>query len=182
MKEPNPSTPTGARNLAIMQMIGMTGLSSSEIVSLEVSDIDKGSRTIKVRGDGDAKDREVPYYDALNRYLDDWERFRPKSASYFCTTMKGAGNPISSSFLRSMLIRYARRADIRDPGDLGKQVSPHVLRHTFAVFHYRQHRDLGELRKILGHSSSRTTEIYRRILPPDCEVMENVKAPPWAYI
>ena len=71
-----------------------------------------------------------------------WKRIKPKG-QYFFTTLKG--NKVGPRYIHLFVKRYANKAGI------DKNVSPHILRHTFATEFYRQTKDLETLRLILGH-------------------------------
>lgn len=170
MSIPNPRVPSGARNLAMMQIMYMAGLRAGEVVALRRSDIDKEHRVLHVREGKGAKERDVPYPAALDSHLEKWERIKPRSRTYFCTVQGAKGGRMSPDFLRQMFHRYAARAGIREPGDKKKKVSPHVLRHTFATELLRDGYDLETIKELLGHESIETTSTYLHVARPDLEM------------
>lgn len=152
--------PTGIRNRAILALAWRAGLRTSEILSLELKDIDLAGGRLTVRhGKGD-KTRVVGL-DAgtaalVNQWLDARQRLKiPRSAPLF-TTLRG--KRIDSSYLRHAIKRLGRRAGIE------KRVHMHGLRHAYAIALDREGASPTMIRDLLGHSSLSTTDRYLRRL------------------
>ena len=131
-----------------------TGLRVSEIVNLKLSDVNLDTNLIKIRHGKGNKDRTVPINtklkDILIEYLDD---IRPiVTTDNFFATQKTGG--ISSAYINRVLKTAA------SDGDIEKNVSAHILRHSFASYLLKQDVNLIEIQKLLGHNSLKTTAIY----------------------
>lgn len=144
----------------ILDLLPMTGLRISEICSLERDNIEMRHNgwDLVFRGKGDKK-RIVPLYDSARKSLETYlEVHRPQRWLF----TGYSGKPIGPHAIRM----YTRKMAARYP-DLG-QLTPHVLRHTFATMALRNGMDLVTLQAILGHKSIMTT---RRYLHPDREML-----------
>ena len=150
----------GARDRAMLELLYATGLRVSELVTLEVSQVDLESRVVLARGKGD-KERLVPVgapaADALRAWLsgprDQVLRLR-RSRDLFVTPR---GRRMTRQGFWKLLARYARAAGIARP------VSPHKLRHSFATHLLEGGADLRAVQSMLGHADVSTTEIYTHV-------------------
>jgi integrase/recombinase XerC len=146
------ATPQGSRDLAIVEVLYATGIRVSELVGLDVGDVDLARRTMRVLGKG-AKERVVPFgapaATALGAYLQDQR--------------KGA------LFLGARGGRLTTRAVYRVVADLlaslegSGPAGPHVLRHTAATHLLDGGADLRIVQELLGHASMGTTQIYTHV-------------------
>jgi site-specific recombinase XerD len=149
----------GVRNQAIIATAWRSGLRVSELLALEVSDLDiETGRLVVRRGKGGK--RRVAAVDALaTDFLSRWLRCRKHvgigSALLFSTL---TGTPIDASYLRRLLPRLARRAGI------SKRCYMHGLRHAFASELEAEGAPLSAIRDLLGHANLATTDIYLRRL------------------
>lgn len=143
------------RTRTIIYMLYATGLRSAELISLDDSMIDFCSSEIRVVGKRD-KQRIVPFGEELKKelmaYVKKREEQIPDRCEAFFVTNKGAR------------MSYAQvRKIVKDNLTLvttAKKRSPHVLRHTFATSMLNHEANLESIRKLLGHESLETTEIY----------------------
>lgn len=159
---PNKRYPTGLRNRAIIDLMLNTGLRVSEVVNLKPGDIkltDKPKVTVK-NGKG-AKDRIVTLRADIIDILKAWENIKPKGTKLYFTTLKGT--QLSREYIFMMIKRYSKKAGI------DKNIHPHTLRHTFATDYYRQTKDIENLKRILGHTDIKTTDIYITLSNIDVE-------------
>lgn len=154
------STPLEVRDRAMIELAYSCGLRSEEIVNLDTGAADFESESLRVTGKG-GKTRIVPIGEpaqrALQRYL---ERARPALVSG--PTEPGLflsirGRRLSPSDVRRRLDLWVRNAAVAG------QVSPHVLRHSFATHLLEGGADLRSIQELLGHASVSTTQIYTRI-------------------
>jgi integrase/recombinase XerC len=150
----------GLRDLAILELLYATGIRVGELASLDVDDIDRGRRVVRVLGKG-RKERSVPYglpaSDALELWL---ERGRPELAveiSGAAVFLGARGGRIDQRAVRRIV--HERLADIEGAPDLG----PHGLRHTAATHLLEGGADLRSVQEILGHASLGTTQIYTHV-------------------
>ncbi|MDD4899706.1 MAG: tyrosine recombinase XerC [Candidatus Omnitrophica bacterium] len=144
----------GLRNKAILETFYSTGMRISEVVGLNIEDIDFVSDTIKVLGKG-KKERLVPVGDhavkAIQAYL---EKRKKESRVLF---LNKSGSRITDRGVRGVLVKYLRAAGIKDG------VSPHTLRHSFATHLLNHGADLRSVQELLGHANLSTTQIYTHL-------------------
>ncbi len=150
--------PRGLRDRALLELLYSTGARISEVVGLDVDDIDAADRAVVLRGKG-GKQRMVPIgrpaLDALDGYL---VRGRPALA------VRGKGNP--ALFLNARGGRLSRQSawqvlqDAAERAGIGSAVSPHTLRHSFATHLLDGGADVRVVQELLGHASVTTTQIY----------------------
>ncbi|MFH1594536.1 MAG: site-specific tyrosine recombinase XerD [Candidatus Omnitrophota bacterium] len=150
----------GARDRAAMELIYATGMRVSEVVELtqESPNLDMGF--IRCVGKG-SKERIIPVgkaaRSALERYL---RRSRPKLCGRLQSKhlfLSRLGKKISRQSFWKMIKKYAKAAGIN------KQISPHVLRHSFATHLLEKGADLRSVQEMLGHADIATTQIYTHI-------------------
>ena len=157
---PDPESPQGIRDRAVLELLYATGARVSEIVQLDVDDVSHGA-VVRVRGKG-SKERIVPVgvfaREALDAYL---TRVRPDLARRGRATprlflgMRGAALSRQSVWL--IIQDAAARAD------LTAHVSPHTLRHSFATHLLQGGADVRVVQELLGHASVATTQIYTHV-------------------
>ena len=153
-------TAAGVRDRAMLELLYATGLRVSELVSLDVNQVDLESRVLLARGKG-GKERLVPVgavaARALRHYLGGARSTllgRRKSRDLFVTPR---GGRMSRQGFFKLLRRYARAAGIARP------ISPHKLRHSFATHLLEGGADLRAVQAMLGHADVTTTEIYTHV-------------------
>jgi tyrosine recombinase XerC len=159
----NPDTTTllGARDRAMLETLYSTGLRVSELVALNVADVDLASSVIRVRGKG-KKQRMIPLgpgaVQAILHFLD-LRRNDARSAAFDTEALfiNKHGQRLSTRSVRRKLDKYLLEAGL----DLS--VSPHTLRHSFATHMLRQGADLRSVQEMLGHQSLSTTQIYTHL-------------------
>ena len=127
------------------------GLRVSEVINLRPGNINITKGKLRVESGKGNKDRDLAIPEYLIDLLNNWRKKRPES-TYFFSTLKG--KKLSIKHLQQMVKRYAGKAGIN------KRISPHTLRHTYAIQYYKQTKDIETLRRILGHSDISTTTIY----------------------
>lgn len=157
LEAPDDSTPRGVRDRAILELLYGSGLRISELVGLDVDDVDLEEGAVRVLGKG-GRERSVPLgryaRDAVGSYL---TRGRPALAS---ASSRGAlilnhrGGRITRQSCARSLSGYARAAGIDRP------VSLHTLRHSFATHLLEGGADVRVVQELLGHASVATTQIY----------------------
>jgi integrase/recombinase XerC len=154
------TTAEGKRDLAFLELLYASGLRVSELVQLDLTQVDLASREVRVWGKG-AKERQVlmgrPAAQALEAYLSEG---RPellgnkKSKALFLSRY---GRRLTARRVQQLLDSYAARAGI------GKKVHPHMLRHTFATHLLDGGADLRVVQELLGHARLSSTEIYTHV-------------------
>ena len=152
-------TPRGLRNRAILDLMYSAGVRLSEIVALDVQQLDLSERTLIVRGKGN-KERMVligvPAEQALRRYL---SQGRPKLSTDGASALflNRDGNRLSGRSVQEIVRRHALRAG------LDERVHPHLLRHSFATHLLDGGAELRVVQELLGHASASTTQIYTHV-------------------
>ncbi len=147
------------RDYAILQLLLQTGLRVSELVNLELKDVDFGGKVLLVRGGKGNKDRTVPLetkgINAVNSYLANSEymdrRARTNDRHLF---LSRDGRGLTTRSIMKLVTKYARQAGIE------RQVSPHTLRHTFATHKASQGISVFVLQDWMGHEKITTTQVY----------------------
>ena len=141
-------------------MLYATGIRVSELVGLDIDDVDRGRRVVRVLGKG-AKERTVPYGLAAERALDAWlSRGRGElvGASSGAALLLGArGGRIDPRTVRTVV----HRAVAAMPG--APDIGPHGLRHSAATHLLDGGADLRMVQELLGHASLATTQLYTHI-------------------
>src|SRR5438477_5321829 len=151
----------GARDKAMLEVLYSSGIRVSELVELEISDLDLQEGILRVRGKG-RKDRLTPIgsqaIKALQRYFElrnaDNKTQAQNSLRVF---LNKHGEPLSTRSVRRKLDKYLVEAGL-DPG-----ISPHTLRHSFATHLLNNGADLRSVQELLGHQSLSTTQIYTHL-------------------
>jgi len=152
--------PVGVRDVAILELLYATGIRVGELCGLDVDDVDRSRRVVRVFGKG-RKERTVPYGvpadAALGRWLEGGRGplIAPGAGAALFVGARGAR--IDQRTVRSVVHR--RLADVPGAPDLG----PHGLRHTAATHLLEGGADLRAVQELLGHASLATTQIYTHV-------------------
>lgn len=153
-------TPLGIRNRLIIELLYATGLRVSELVSLELNDINFSSHEIRVIGKGN-KERIVFFGDYalkyLNMYLAKSRHILLNGKKEDILLLNKDGNPLTSRGIEVIIDKIVNEAALKH------NISPHVIRHTFATDMLNNGADLKSVQELLGHSSLSTTQIYTHI-------------------
>jgi integrase/recombinase XerD len=160
LKQPNLRKWMGIRDKAALELMYATGLRVSELVNLEVDNINFDIGFVRCIGKGN-KERIIPVgkqaQEALSRYI---EKVRPKllkgspAKGLFLSRL---GKKMSRQSFWKMIKRYANQAGIK------KEITPHTLRHSFATHLLERGADLRVVQEMLGHADISTTQIYTHI-------------------
>jgi tyrosine recombinase XerC len=160
LEAPNLKSSQGMRDRALLEVVYGTGLRVTEVIRMNLNDIDFDEGEIKVLGKG-SKERIVLFgshaRNALHKYI---KEGRPglisgkKAPSLFINRRGGRLTPRS---VERMIASYAKKAG------LNKKVTPHTLRHSFATHLLSGGADLRMVQELLGHVSLSTTQVYTHI-------------------
>ena len=144
----------------MVELLYASGIRVSELVGLDLDDVDASTRTLRVLGKGD-KERTVPYGVPAQRAVDTWlARGRPQlvtPASGPALLLGRRGGRVDPRQVREVVHRLL--AQVPDAPDLG----PHGLRHSAATHLLDGGADLRVVQELLGHSSLATTQIYTHV-------------------
>lgn len=149
------------RNKAMMEVMYASGLRVSELVSLDYNSIDLENSLIRVKGKG-KKERIVPIGDiavkALTVYMEEYRPFLVKKGRYDELFLNNHGKPISRQGFNFIL------ENIKEATGIEKDLTPHVLRHSFATHLLEGGADLRSIQEMLGHENISTTNVYTHIV------------------
>ncbi len=162
LQAPDPNHPIGLRDRAMLELLYASGLRVSELVGLKLFDLNLEVGFVRVKGKGD-KERLVPLgtfaQEMIKRYLKEARpRFlkrRPDEPQLF---LNRRGRPLSRQRFWQIIKAYALKAGL-DP----RQITPHVLRHSFATHLLERGADLRTVQLMLGHANLATTQIYTHV-------------------
>jgi integrase/recombinase XerC len=151
--------PAALRDRLVLELLYATGVRVSELCGLDVADVDRVRRVVRVLGKG-RKERVVPYGLPAERALAVWLRHgRPAlavPASGDALLLGARGGRLSPTTVRRLVSGYARAAGVPD-------TSPHGLRHSAATHLLEGGADLRSVQELLGHASLSSTQIYTHV-------------------
>jgi integrase/recombinase XerC len=159
---PPTETWLGARDRAILETLYSTGIRVSELVALNMDDVDFLGEVIHIRGKG-KKERIAPISSSALQAIQHYMEFRNKRAqsnTNFDTKVlfvNKHGQRLSTRSVRRKMDKYLRMAGL-DPN-----ISPHTLRHSFATHMLNNGADLRSVQELLGHQSLSTTQVYTHL-------------------
>ncbi len=160
LEAPDPSSPLGCRDKAILELMYASGLRISETAGLKTADLFLDEGFLRVRGKG-GKERVVPFNDTardcLRAYLDQGRPALAAGAAPAALFVNRDGGAISRQGLWKMITGYGGKVGLK------ARLTPHVLRHSFATHLVEKGADLRSVQMLLGHSSIATTEIYTHL-------------------
>jgi len=154
-------SPKSLRDRALLELLSATGLRVTELVSLDVDDVNLASATLRVVRPRDKSERIVPIHERAIEPLRDYvERGRiqllrdPEEKALF---LNHRGNRLTRQGLWLIVKHYVREVGITE------EVTPHTLRHTFATHLVDKKADLEYVQELLGHANISTTQVYTQV-------------------
>jgi len=148
------------KHITLLKTLYACGLRVGEVLRLEVSDVDGQRRLLHIRCSKQYKDRCVPLSEdllhLLRRY---YKAYKPEHYLFEGTARDAHGQrkPYTASSVRKILQRAAQKAGLR------RKVRTHDLRHSYATHLLEAGVDIRYIQKLLGHASTKTTEIYTHV-------------------
>ena len=152
--------PIDYRNKAMLELLYATGVRISELLNLTMSNYNKEDALIKVMGKG-KKERVIPLSDITIKYLDlyinEYRNYilKDKLSDYLFVNYNG--NKMSRQGFFKILNELCDKSGIK------KEISPHIIRHSFATHLLNNGADLRIIQELLGHENISTTEIYSHV-------------------
>ncbi|MGI6422254.1 MAG: site-specific tyrosine recombinase XerD [Syntrophomonadaceae bacterium] len=160
MEAPKVTLPLGIRDRAMLELMYGTGVRVSELLSLQLDDINFTAGFLRCLGKG-RKERIIPVNqtasDWVQRYLARSRNLLSKSSQERALFLNARGKRMSRQGFFKILNAYAKAAEI------DKEVTPHTLRHSFATHLLENGADLRAVQEMLGHSDISTTQIYTHL-------------------
>lgn len=158
-KVPDTSKAIGQRDLLILEMLYATGVRVGELVNIKLKDINKSDRKILILGKG-SKERNVEYgeycEDILNKYIKEGRPSLLKKENQYLF-LNHLGDKLTERGVRYILNDLIKKTTIT------KNISPHMLRHSFATHLLNEGCDLLSVQKLLGHESISATQVYTHV-------------------
>ena len=161
LRQPRCTDVKGYRDLAMLELLYATGLRVSELISLDLRDINLSAHFIRCMGHHQ-KERIIPIYAAAVRALEEYIQHarskmvrNPAEQALFVNVN---GERISRQGFWKIIKRYQEKARI------SKQITPHTLRHSFALHLLENGADLHSIQEMLGHADISSTQIYSSMI------------------
>ncbi len=149
-----------ARDRAMLELLYATGLRVTELVSLEVEDVNMSGPYVRCMGKG-SKERTIPIHEqaaaAVTEYLNDGRALLVKNRKESALFVNRRGERLTRQGFWLILKQYAKEANI------ATSVTPHTLRHSFATHMLRGGAPLRNVQELLGHANISTTQVYTQI-------------------
>jgi integrase/recombinase XerD len=153
-------TPRGLRDRAILELLYATGMRVSELVAMNVGDVDLASASVRCFGKG-GKERVIPVYEraveAVEAYLSKGRVHLLRNSEEKALFLNQRGQRLTRQGLWLIVKGYVKEAG------LTVQVTPHTLRHSFATHMLRGGADLRNVQELLGHANIATTQVYTQV-------------------
>jgi integrase/recombinase XerC len=159
LEMPDTTDPLGRRDRAILEFFYASGLRLSELVGLDLEDVNLSGRIVRVFGKG-AKERLIPFNDSTKQAVRAWLRDR----AAICATKRVdalfvnfRGTRLTGRSVQRLVAKYVTACSTR----FG--ISPHALRHSFATHLLQRGADLRAIQELLGHVQLSTTQRYTHV-------------------
>ena len=160
LAQPDVSTAAGKRDKAMLELLYATGIRVSELVNLNLGDIDLSEGFVRCMGKG-SKERVVPMGEiavaALRTYLDTARPRMVADQHEKAVFVNHHGKRLTRQGFWKIVKKYAAQAQIR------KEITPHTLRHSFATHLLENGADIRAVQEMLGHADISTTQIYTHV-------------------
>jgi integrase/recombinase XerD len=157
------SGPKSQRDMALLEMLYASGMRVTELVSLDVADIEFSDTdgNVRVRGKRASKERQIPLngsvLETLRIYIKRGREQLIQDPNVLALFLNNRGQRLTRQGLWLIIKRYVEAVGI------SSEVTPHTLRHSFAAHKLSQGRSLQDIQKLLGHANISTTQVYAQI-------------------
>lgn len=156
MHQPDLNTPKGIRDAAMLELLYATGMRVSELLHLQIFDVNLQMGYVVCHENG--KERIIPIgapsRKALSRYMDEARTVFARDEKETALFTNCSGKPMSRQGFWKVLKAYAEEAGITH------DITPHTLRHSFAVHMLQNGADIRSVQEMMGHSDISTTQVY----------------------
>ena len=160
LEQPDPSDSKGCRDKAMLELLYATGIRVSELISLDVQDLNLSASFLRCRGRG--KERVVPLYKgavrAMAAYINDVRPQLLENPGETALFVNMNGERMSRQGFWKIVKCYQDKAGIH------KDITPHTLRHSFAAHLLENGADLKSIQEMLGHADISATQIYAQVI------------------
>ena len=160
LEQPDPSDAKGCRDKAMLELLYATGIRVSELIALDVQDLNLSASFLRCRGRG--KDRVVPLYKgavrAMAAYVGEVRSQLLEDPEETALFVNMNGDRMSRQGFWKIVKCYQDKAGIH------KDITPHTLRHSFAVHLLENGADLKSIQEMLGHADISATQIYTQVV------------------
>ncbi len=159
IEQPDASEKLGIRDRAFLELLYASGLRISELVGIDLDDLELRARLVKVHGKG-SKERIVPFGSKAEEALRAWISVRGElvhDPDEQAMLVNYRGERITARSVRRLFDGYIRKAALRSG------ISPHTMRHSFATHLLNAGADLRAIQELLGHASLSTTQKYTHL-------------------
>ncbi|HEY8421446.1 MAG TPA: tyrosine recombinase [Thermoclostridium sp.] len=150
----------GVRDRAMLELLYSTGIRVSELISLDVSDLDLQNYSLRCRNSN--RERTIPIskkcIDVMKEYLEKVRPFMLKSKNEQALFVNTNGNRLTRQGFWKIVKYYTSKANIN------KDITPHTLRHSFAAHLVQRGQNLKDVQMMLGHSDISSTQVYLQIV------------------
>lgn len=157
LEQPNGTAPKDIRDKAMLELLYATGIRVSELINLKVKDINLAMNFLQCHDDN--KERVIPFTnetkEALEEYLKNARGAMCKEEQEYLFT-NCQGSPMTRQGFWKIIKYYSAKAGIK------KDITPHTIRHSFAMHLVNNGADLKSVQEMLGHSDISTTQIYAK--------------------
>ena len=161
LAQPDTSESMGIRDRAILEVFYSTGMRRSELMGLELFDLDRERGTVMIRQGKGKKDRMIPIGERALRWIDRYQtQVRPElviERGHTTLFLTQAGEAFTPDRLTQLVRGYVNAADT------GKSGSCHLFRHTMATLMLENGADIRYIQAMLGHAELSTTQIYTQV-------------------
>ncbi|MDD6188701.1 MAG: site-specific tyrosine recombinase XerD [Clostridiales bacterium] len=160
LEQPDPTDMKGIRDRAMLELLYATGMRVSELIALDVDDVNLSVGIIRCRGKD--KERVIPMYSmavkAISDYMEKVRMSMVAQADEEALFVNMNGERMSRQGFWKIVKTYQKKAGIT------KDITPHTLRHSFAAHLLENGADLRSIQEMLGHSDISSTQIYAKIV------------------
>lgn len=170
LETPDLNKNNGYRDRTILELLYATGMRVTELIQIEIDDVNLIMGFVKVFGKGN-KERIIPLGDTVIEYLDTYiNSVRPQLLKKNVTNvlfLNMHGRPLTRQGIWKLIKQYGLKANIN------KTLTPHTLRHSFATHLLENGADLRAVQEMLGHSDISTTQLYTHVSKTQIRQMYN---------